>query len=148
VLDGGVDPTLALEVARLRDEVRALGQGNALGLDPDGGRAMVADVMRELRAEEQRKRDEARARGQAAQAEKLSAFLDGAGLSVDQRSLMVERLKAEADARQAVFDSRSADAVKDWMAAQRQTDKAARATLSGAQYEQFVSLRRPGRGDR
>ncbi|MBL8914042.1 MAG: hypothetical protein JNM17_25280 [Archangium sp.] len=154
---GGVaDPALLTEVLRLRDEVNSLSTGQ-LAMNGDAGRAAIAEVMKQVQAEQQQQRTAERFqyRQQRATeyAQRWKSFVNDAKLSNEQQRSLEERLAMEDAQRRALFERNDGtvpgpDALRALMTQRRETEKLMRTTLEPAQFEKFQELRREERGGR
>jgi hypothetical protein len=152
--DGGVDPALLAEVMRLRDEVHALSAG-ASAFGSDAGRAALADLVKEVQAEQakQRATDRTALRLQRAAdaAQRWKSFVSEAKLSSGQQRLLEERLSMEESSRKAVFERSDGtfpppETMRALTSQRRETDKLMRDQLDAQQWEAFQNLRRDERG--
>ena len=159
VSDGGsgvADPALLSEVLRLRDQVNSLSTGQ-LALTGDAGRAALAEVLKEVQAEQQQQRAAERFQFRQVRANEYAArwksFVADSKLNSEQQRALEERLGMEDAQRRALFDRTDGtvpppDALRALMNQRRETDKVMRNTLEPSQYEKFQELRREERGGR
>ncbi|MFT3712466.1 MAG: hypothetical protein QM817_32875 [Archangium sp.] len=152
--DAGFDPTLLTEVIKLRDEVHALSAGPS-SFANDAGRAALADLVKEVQAEQakQRASDRMALRLQRATdaAARWKAFVTEAKLSSGQQRFLEERLLLEETSRKAIFERSDGtypppETLRAMTTQRRETDKMMRDQLDSTQWEAFQNLRREERG--
>lgn len=151
---GLVAPSVAAEVAQLREEVRGVITGEILS--NDASRAALKEVIREAEADSQRERAVQRQQRQeqraAEQKAKWKSFASEARLTFQQEQELNRRLEAEDAARTAIAEQLKAGtppqpaAFRAMRDQRRETDTAMNALLDDAQKQQYQALRREDRG--
>lgn len=148
------DPALLTEVLRLRDEVNSLSTGQ-LAMNGDAGRAAIAEVLKQVQAEQQQQRTADRLQLRQTRANEFATrwkgFVNDAKLNGDQQRALEERLAMEDAQRRALFDRPDGtmpapDSLRALMNQRRETEKLMRTTLDPTQFEKFQDLRRDERG--
>lgn len=151
---GVVAPSVAAEVAQLREEVRGMISGEVLS--NDASRAALKEVIRETQADTQRERQVQREQRQEQRATeqkaKWKAFATEAKLTWAQEQELTRRLETEETARRAFFlqaqqggapDNEGFRALRDQ---RRETDQVMNGLLDDTQKQQYLALRREDRG--
>lgn len=151
---GLIAPSVAAEVAQLREEVRGVITGEILS--NDASRAALKEVIREAEADNQRERAERRQQQQeqraAEQKAKWKNFAATARLSFQQEQELTRRLEAEDAARRALAEQLKAgtpptpETFRAMRDQRRETDTAMNALLDDTQKQQYQALRREDRG--
>jgi hypothetical protein len=153
--DGGATaaPALVSEVTQLKQELRALMQGEVLS-DEAGRHAMKAlvreveaDLSRERLAQRQVRQEQREAERQA----RWKSFITSARLTFEQERTLTERFAAEESSRKALFAQGGAggrDALRALRDQRQETDEMMRPLLDASQRQQYEALRReePGGG--
>lgn len=151
---GLIAPSVAAEVAQLREEVRGVITGEILS--NDASRAALKEVIREAEADNQRERAERRQQQQeqraAEQRAKWKNFAATARLTFQQEQELTRRLEAEDAARRALAEQMKAgtpptpETFRAMREQRRETDTAMNALLDDTQKQQYQALRREDRG--
>lgn len=150
--DGGApSPALVAEVAQLKQELRAVMQGEVLN-DPSGRTAMK-EVVREVEADLARERivqrQERQQQRAAEQQAKWKRFATDAKLTYQQEQTLNQRLAAEDAARKALFErgtSPEREELRTLRDQRRETDSIMLPLLDETQKQQYQELRQEDQG--
>lgn len=149
-LDAGVmtaPAQLAADVAQLKNEVRAVMQGEVLS--DSAGRSAMKDLVREVEADFARERlarvQEQQQQRAAEQQAKWKRFFVDARLTSQQEQTLTQRLSAEDTARKAMFERGTPPSREDFRTLRdqrRETDAVMLPLLDESQKQQYQELRR------
>lgn len=150
--DGGAaSPVLVAEVAQLKQELRALMQGEVLN-DPSGRTAMkevVREVEADLARERIAQRQERQQQRAVEQQAKWKRFATDAKLTYQQEQTLNQRLAAEDAARKALFERGTPperEELRTLRDQRRETDSIMLPLLDETQKQQYQELRQEDQG--
>lgn len=153
-MDGGAaSPALIAEVTQLKQELRAVMQGEVLA-DP-AGRTAMKEVVREVEADLARERlaqrQERQQQRAAEQQAKWKRFAVEAKLTFQQEQTLNQRLAAEDASRKALFERGTPperEALRSLREQRRETDTIMLPLLDETQKQQYQELRQEDQGGR